>query len=185
MPVLIAIAGLVLWLPVFFLTMAQGVYLPGLLSYLAGGLNIAAAGPILALVVPSIIRHSRAGSKSTISWAIALTPLLIVVGSMSTYLVRRAIFGDAYSAFADNTSPFIALFLWAIPGWLLHYSYTLRPEQPSSISLSDGQAGSSAHAPDGRVCSRCGRTAYRFPKCPWCDAAYAASEKEQQPDAGP
>lgn len=130
MPFLVFFVGLLLWLPVVFLSIVtKGIYLGTLLHYLAGGLNIAAAGPVLALAIPGFIHSSRGGSQWAVAWAIALAPLLVVIGSMSTYFFQNVIFGVVYhGSLADQLSPFIAFALWAIPGYLLHRSYSVRSE---------------------------------------------------------
>lgn len=130
MPILISIVGLFLWLPVVFLSIVtKDVYLGTLLHYLAGGLSVAAVGPILALAIPGFIHSSRGGSTWAVAWAIALAPLLVVIGSMSRYFLENILFGEVrLNSLSSHLSPFIALALWAIPGYLLHRSYVVSSE---------------------------------------------------------
>lgn len=34
---------------------------------------------------------------------------------------------------------------------------------------------------EDRVCHKCGKSAYRFPECPWCGAAYSPADVEDSP----
>jgi hypothetical protein len=121
------IVGLLVWVPTLLVvSIARGPWFNG--TELFGAL-----GPVLALVVPGLIHAERGGTVAAI--AVALAPILMLVGSFCSFFVTRAVFGPAYSVGGAFWGPLLTLALWAVPGLLFHF--LLSNESPSEQAASD------------------------------------------------
>jgi hypothetical protein len=105
------ILGLLVWVPAALLVnVMHGPW------FGSKGQFLAALGPLLALVVPGLLHGER--GRNLLVWALALGPLLLLVGSIVASLVHIYVF-RAYSPIAG---PAVALAICLLPAWFIYWA---------------------------------------------------------------
>jgi len=108
------IVGLVIWIPLsIFVSIVGG-------PFMTGPQFIGAIGPVFALGIPGLIRGGR--SISMFVWAIALAPLLMILGVIVFFMLERGIFGNTYNPVGESVASVLSLGIWVILGGLLYWS---------------------------------------------------------------
>jgi hypothetical protein len=115
MIVLIIITGILLWVPALFLIYV----LDG--PWFSNGFDVLAAiSPVLALLVPGLLRPQ--GSGGTIAaLSVALAPLLLILGTLAQIFVTIAMNGGEYSKFFKNASSLTVFACCIVIGLLIYH----------------------------------------------------------------
>jgi len=111
MPLLIL--GLIVWMPTLLLiNVVRG-------PWFVGTEFLVAICPLLALLVPGIV-HFEHGGKILVGLAVAIAPVLLVIGQLVAFFVERTVFGNIHSEVRSIWGLLISIALWAIPGGLIY-----------------------------------------------------------------
>ena len=113
------IVGLVIWIPTTFIVSIAGGH------WFDGPEVFAAIGPLIAFGVPGLLIDSKdnRAALSMLEWTIALAPLLLLVGALSGFMLKRVIFGNTHTGLSSGLSPMLAFFLWCVLGWWLCFLF--------------------------------------------------------------
>ena len=116
------VVGLILWVPTLLLSGFNGMG-----PWFSGMEIVGAMGPVLAMAIPGVVSISRGGAGASLGWAVALAPILLVVGSISSFALNRSVFGGSHQPLAEKFGPILCLSLWMVVGWLAHVAFSPRP----------------------------------------------------------
>lgn len=121
------IVGGLIWLPALFLvSIVRG-------PWFIGSEFLGAIGPVVAFSVPGAWAIYRGRRATGLPWAVAFAPLLLVVGSLSMYSVKQAIYGNVHDPAEHTVAPLVTLAGWCCFGVLLTLLGSLGAERRTDI----------------------------------------------------
>ena len=121
------IFGGLVWLPFLFLVrISRG-------PWFLGAELFGAIGPIVAFCLPVFWSVYRGRRSAGFPWLVAFAPLLLVVGSFSSYSVKQAIYGNLHDPSAGTVAPLVTLAGWCCVGVFLIVLGNLGGEGESEV----------------------------------------------------
>lgn len=122
------VVGCLIWLPALFLvSVVRG-------PWFLGAELLGAIGPVVGLSVPAIWALFR--GRSAPGWlpVVAFAPLLVVIGSLSMFVVKNFMYGNVHDPAAHTTVPLVTLAGWFCLGVLLTLSDGLGDEREAETT---------------------------------------------------
>jgi uncharacterized membrane protein len=121
--------GAIIWIPTLWLT----AYVRG--PWLVGAEWVVATFAVVSVLVPSLVSADKPNGKSNaLLWALALMPIIAVLGVVTMHLVSRTLWDGQYKdLWKTLANLLITLSLWSCVWFLLSLSLKSEPvQEPSS-----------------------------------------------------